>query len=85
MGRCINGWDESASVVSDNGIVKMPATFLRGQVRPLTRLDDSVITDTLGQKRSLSTKKVNCSQYFFPVIDNLLDELDHHFSNLSCH
>ena len=45
--------------------------------------DNSVKTDTLGQRRSLSTKDEYCSRYFFPVINNLLSELDHHFNNLS--
>ena len=53
------------------------------QRRPPAHLNDSVITETTGSRNHVLMKDDYCTQYYYPILDRVLAEMQSRFSNLS--
>ena len=77
-------WEDSLSCTTANGITTDEEHLLfTRQRRPPKRLENAVITEMLGHRSNPSSNDDYCSQYYYPVINNLLAELDLCFSNMN--
>ena len=74
-------WEDVLSYAAAHDITDEP-TSVRHR-RPPIRLDDTVITETSGNRSNPLTKDEYRCQYYYPIIDKLVVELDLRFSNLS--
>lgn len=67
-------------MASENGISE---EALSRQRRCPVHLNDSVITETTGIRNRILTKNDYCSQYYYPILDRVVTEMQSRFSNLS--
>ena len=49
-----------------------------------TRLQDTVVMKTTGQREDISGKRDFRTQVYYPILDSIIAEMDRRFSGLNC-
>ena len=76
-------WRETLDLSQRSGIDTTQRKPKRS--RQTTRaLQDSVIASTLGQHVVLDSKHTFCVNVYYPVMDNMIGEIERRFSNTNC-
>ena len=73
-------WHDSSSIASRNYIREEVSVR---QKRPPAHLNDSVRIETTGSRNHVLMKDDYCTQYYYPILDRVLAEMQSRFSNLS--